>query len=243
MSVPHSSVAREPAAAKPRASAPCSMPKRSRRRRLRYRLATHIGSSGASAAAPSRSVFRRRRVDAHRRPGSPSRDERNIAAPLRRGVVGAAPAPRLDPVQKERKRRSCGAVYALAAQRYRTPMRLLDAPASVLRMRKISPACLRRRFHDCVVRVAGTRGNASSALFRARRRAAHRSSRDVRRHESPYVRVIVRMHARASRSRRPWAPSRRPPQRRRPTRITVKKVSFYQHAIACVYISNVATIF
>jgi hypothetical protein len=168
---------------------------------------------------------------------------RNIAAAVAAVVLfGAAPAPRLDPVpegaQTALVRRY---VYALAAQRYADAYALLDAPARAYfrNAQNFASVFTADGFTIASYAFAGTRGNAKFRLYFVREAVRLTDpSRDVAATTSvtvPYGVIGSDARARIKDLGRPWrAVATSAATTSAGLRITVKKVSFYQHAIACV---------
>jgi hypothetical protein len=157
-------------------------------------------------------------------------------------LLGAAPAPRLDPVppgpQTVLVRRY---VDALAARQYAAAYALLDAPARAYfrNAQNFASAFTADGFAIASYTFIGTRGNAKFRLYFAReavrltdpsRGVAARATITV-----PYGVIGADARARIKDLGRPWrAVATSSSATSAGLRITVKKVSFYQHAIACV---------
>jgi hypothetical protein len=177
--------------------------------------------------------------------------DRSIAAAVAAVVLlAAAPAPRLDPVpagpQTALVRRY---VDALAAQRYADAYALLDTPARAYfrNAQNFASAFTADGFAIASYTFVGTRGNAKFRLYFAREaiRLAD-PARDVAATATvtvPYGVVGSDGRARIKDLGRPWrAIATATSATSGGLRVTVKKVSFYAHAIACVVtFANVGT--
>jgi hypothetical protein len=157
-------------------------------------------------------------------------------------LLAAAPQPRLDPVpagpQTALVRRY---VDALAARRYADAYALLDAPARAYfrNARNFASAFTADGFAIASYTLVGTRGNATFRLYFAReairlydpaRDAAATANVTV-----PYGVIGSGANARIKDLGRPWrAFAMSASSTAGGLRVTVKKVSFYRHAIACV---------
>jgi hypothetical protein len=168
---------------------------------------------------------------------------RSIAAAVAAVVLlAAAPPPRLDPVpagtQTALVRRY---VDALAAQRYAAAYALLDAPARAYfrSAENFASAFTADGFAIASYTLVGTRGNAKFRLYFARESIRlHDPARDAAATTTvtvPYGVIGSDARARIKDLGRPWrAVATSATASAAGLRITVKKVSFYQHAIACV---------
>jgi hypothetical protein len=157
-------------------------------------------------------------------------------------LLAAAPQPRLDPVpggpQTALVRRY---VDAIAAQRYADAYALLDAPARAYfrNAGNFASAFTADGFAIASYTLVGTRGNAKFRLFFARESIRlHDPARDTAATATvtvPYGVIGSDARARIKDLGRPWrAVASTASATSSGLRITVKKVSFYQHAIACV---------
>lgn len=157
-------------------------------------------------------------------------------------LLAAAPAPRLDPVppgpQTALVRRY---VDALAAQRYDDAYALLDAPARAYfrNARNYAGTFVADGFGIASYAFAGTRGNASFRLYFARETIRLRDpANDVAATATitvPYGVIGSGARARIKDLGRPWrAYAAAATASSNGLRVTVKKVSFYARAIACV---------
>jgi hypothetical protein len=168
---------------------------------------------------------------------------RGIAAAVAAvGLLAAAPPARLDPVppgpQTALVRRY---VDALAARRYADAYALLDAPARAYfrNAQNFASVFTADGFAIASYTFAGTRGNAKFRLYFVRESvrltdpshdAAATTTITV-----PYGVIGADARARIKDLGRPWrAVAMSSSATSAGLRITVKKVSFYQHAIACV---------
>ena len=168
---------------------------------------------------------------------------RSIAAAVAAVVLlAAAPPPHLDPVpagpQTALVRRY---VDALAAARYADAYALLDAPAQAYfrNARNFASAFTADAFGIASYTFVGTRGNPKFRLYFAReairlydpaRDAAATATVTV-----PYGVIGSDAHARIKDLGRPWRASATSASATAAgLRVTVKKVSFYRNAIACV---------
>jgi hypothetical protein len=168
---------------------------------------------------------------------------RSIAAAVAAVVLlAAAPPPRLDPVpagtQTALVRRD---VDALAAQRYAAAYAMLDAPARAYfrSAENFASAFTADGFAIASYTLVGTRGNAKFRLYFARESIRlHDPARDAAATTTvtvPYGVIGSDARARIKDLGRPWrAVATSATASAAGLRITVKKVSFYQHAIACV---------
>jgi len=168
---------------------------------------------------------------------------RSIAAAAAAVVLlAAAPPPRLDPVpagvQTALVRRY---VDALAAQHYADAYALLDAPARAYfrNPENFASAFAADGFAIASYTLVGTRGNAKFRLYFARESIRlHDPARDAAATTTvtvPYGVIGSDTHARIKDLGRPWrAVATSASASSAGLRVTVKKVSFYQHAIACV---------
>lgn len=171
---------------------------------------------------------------------------------MRRGIAAAAaavvllaaapPPQRLDPVpagaQTALVRRY---VDALAGRRYAAAYALLDAPARAYfrNARNFASAFVADGFAITSYTLAGSRGNAAFRLYFARESIRVRDpSTDApatARVVVPYGVIGSGAAARIKDLGRPWrALATTVSATASGLRVTVKKVSFYQHAIACV---------
>jgi hypothetical protein len=157
-------------------------------------------------------------------------------------LLAAAPQPRLDPVpagaQTALVRRY---VAALAAQRYADAYALLDAPARAYfrNPRNFASGFTADGFGIASYALAGTRGNARFRVYFVREAIRLRDpARDVAAAATvtvPYGVSGSDARARIKDLGRPWrAFATAASATSGGLRVTVKKVSFYQHAIACV---------
>jgi hypothetical protein len=168
---------------------------------------------------------------------------RSIAAAAAAVVLlAAAPPPRLDPVppgpQTALVRRY---VDALAAQRYAAAYALLDAPARAYfrNAGNFASAFTADGFAIASYTLIGTRGDAKFRLYFARESIRlHDPARDAAATATvtvPYGVIGSDARARIKDLGRPWrAVATSASANAAGLRITVKKVSFYQNAIACV---------
>jgi len=168
---------------------------------------------------------------------------RGIAAAAAAAVLlAAAPPPRLDPVPAGAQTTLVHRyVDALAARRYADAYALLDAPARAYfrNARNFASAFTSDDFAIVSYTLLGTRGNAKFRLYFAREaiRLAD-PARDVPAAATvtvPYGVIGSAGGARIKDLGRPWrAFATSTAATSGGLRVTVKKVSFYQHAIACV---------
>ena len=168
---------------------------------------------------------------------------RSIAAAVAAVVLlAAAPPPKLDPV-------SAGAqtalvrkyVAALAAQRYADAYALLDAPARAYfrNARNFASGFTADGFAIASYAFAGTRGNAAFRVYFTRESIRLRDpARDVVATATvtvPYGVIGSDARARIKDLGRPWrAFATSASASAGGLRVTVKKLSFYAHSIACV---------
>ena len=157
-------------------------------------------------------------------------------------LLAAAPQPRLDPVpagpQAALVRRY---VDALAARRYAAAYALLDAPARAYfrNAQNFASVFTADGFAIASYTFVGTRGNAKFRVYFAREAIRLRDpARDVAATATvtvPYGVIGSDARARIKDLGRPWrALATSASATSAGLRVTVKKVSFYQHAIACV---------
>jgi hypothetical protein len=157
-------------------------------------------------------------------------------------LLAAAPPPRLEPVpagpQTALVRRY---VDALAAGQYGVAYALLDAPARAYfrNARNFTSAFTADGFAITSYTFVGTRGNAAFRLYFAREAIRLRDpARDVAATATvtvPYGVIGSDARARIKDLGRPWrAFATSIASSSSGLRVTVKKVSFYQHTIACV---------
>jgi hypothetical protein len=168
---------------------------------------------------------------------------RGIAAAVAAvALLAATPQPRLDPVpagpQTALVRRY---VAALAAQRYADAYALLDAPARAYfrTARNFASAFTADGFAIASYAFVGTRGSAKFRLYFVREAIRLRDpAHDVAATANvtvPYGVIGSGGRARIKDLGRPWrAFATSASATSGGLRVTVKKVSFYQHAIACV---------
>jgi len=167
---------------------------------------------------------------------------RGIAAGAAVLLLAAAPPQRLDPVpagpQTALVRRY---VDALAARRYAAAYALLDAPARAYfrNARNFASAFTADGFAIASYTLVGSRGNAAFRLYFAREAIRlYDPARDVAATATvtvPYGVIGSDARARIKDLGRPWrAFATSASASAGGLRITVKKLSFYEHAIACV---------
>ena len=157
-------------------------------------------------------------------------------------LLAAAPPPHLDPVpagpQTALVRRY---VDALAGRRYSQAYALLDAPARAYfrNARNFASGFIADGFRIASHTLVGTRGNAAFRLYFAREAIrlydpAHDTAATAN-VTVPYGVIGTGAAARIKDLGRPWrAFATSASAGASGLRVTVKKVSFYQHAIACV---------
>jgi hypothetical protein len=167
---------------------------------------------------------------------------RAVAAGAAVLLLGAAPQARLDPVPAGPQTALVHRyVDALAAQRYADAFALLDAPARAYfrNARNFASAFTADGFAIASYSLVGTRGNAKFRLFFARESIRlHDPVRDIAAAATvtvPYGVIGSDARARIKDLGRPWrAVAGAASATSGGLRVTVRKVSFYQHAIACV---------
>lgn len=157
-------------------------------------------------------------------------------------LAAAAPARRLDPVPRGAQTALVHRyVDALAAQRYTAAYALLDAPARAYfrNARNFASAFVADGFAIASYTLLGTRGNTGFRLYFAREAIRLRDpATDAAATANvvvPYGVIGTGAAARIKDLGRPWrAFATAVSGSVSGLRVTVKKVSFYQHAIACV---------